>query len=177
MCENNNTVIYNIHQREISCFFYGGKIMIDILYEIPGVGSIKRIEVYENKVVLCRSRKNGDKTIMTKSIQSIELRLATTFKNGILKFNIIGDKGTIVFGTTMDYENEIIFQKDNNELAEQIKQFLEEKIASAAVQIESGADAPIFSPAGEILKYKNLLDIGAITQEEYDAKKKQLLNL
>lgn len=33
------------------------------------------------------------------------------------------------------------------------------------------------SPADEILKYKNLLDAGAITQEEYDAKKKQLLGL
>lgn len=33
------------------------------------------------------------------------------------------------------------------------------------------------SPANEILKYKQLLDMGAITQEEYDAKKKQLLGL
>lgn len=33
------------------------------------------------------------------------------------------------------------------------------------------------SPADEIKKYKELLDIGAISQEEYDAKKKQLLNL
>ena len=33
------------------------------------------------------------------------------------------------------------------------------------------------SNADEILKYKNLLDIGAITQEEFDAKKKQLLGL
>ena len=31
--------------------------------------------------------------------------------------------------------------------------------------------------ADEIMKYKNLLDIGAITQAEFDAKKKQLLNL
>ena len=31
--------------------------------------------------------------------------------------------------------------------------------------------------ADEILKYKKLLDAGAITQEEYEAKKKQLLNL
>ena len=29
----------------------------------------------------------------------------------------------------------------------------------------------------EILKYKNLLDMGAITQEEYDTKKKELLNM
>lgn len=33
------------------------------------------------------------------------------------------------------------------------------------------------SEADEILKYKKLLDTGAITQEEYDAKKKQLLSL
>ncbi len=33
------------------------------------------------------------------------------------------------------------------------------------------------SPADEIMKYKNLLDCGAITTEEFEAKKKQLLNL
>ena len=30
--------------------------------------------------------------------------------------------------------------------------------------------------ADELKKYKNLLDSGAITQEEYDIKKKELLN-
>ena len=33
------------------------------------------------------------------------------------------------------------------------------------------------SAADEILKFKNLLDSGVITQEEFDAKKKQLLGL
>ena len=33
------------------------------------------------------------------------------------------------------------------------------------------------SAADEIMKYKQLLDVGAITQDEYDAKKKQLLGL
>ena len=33
------------------------------------------------------------------------------------------------------------------------------------------------SSADEIKKYKDLLDSGAITQEEFDAKKKQLLDL
>lgn len=33
------------------------------------------------------------------------------------------------------------------------------------------------SVADELLKFKNLLDMGAITQEEFDAKKKQLLGL
>ena len=34
-----------------------------------------------------------------------------------------------------------------------------------------------FSAADELLKFKKLLDIGAITQEEFDAQKKKLLNL
>ena len=33
----------------------------------------------------------------------------------------------------------------------------------------------VFSAADEILKFKQLLDAGIITQEEFDAKKKQLL--
>ena len=33
------------------------------------------------------------------------------------------------------------------------------------------------SVADEIKKYKELLDIGAINQEEFDSKKKELLNL
>ena len=37
--------------------------------------------------------------------------------------------------------------------------------------------SPATDPLDEIKKLKGLLDIGAITQEEFDAKKKQLLNL
>lgn len=49
--------------------------------------------------------------------------------------------------------------------------------AAPAPSDESAVSAPAFSPADEILKYKGLLDCGAITQEEYEAKKKQLLDL
>lgn len=41
--------------------------------------------------------------------------------------------------------------------------------------------SPVFTPsisaADEIMKYKNLLDCGAITEAEYEAKKKQLLGI
>ena len=37
--------------------------------------------------------------------------------------------------------------------------------------------APVASAADEIMKFKGLLDAGVITQEEFDAKKKQLLGL
>ena len=33
------------------------------------------------------------------------------------------------------------------------------------------------SPADELKKFKELLDMGALTQEEFDIKKKQLLGL
>ncbi len=43
--------------------------------------------------------------------------------------------------------------------------------------LENNNNAATLSNADEILKYKRLLDEGIITQEEFDAKKKQLLGL
>ena len=47
--------------------------------------------------------------------------------------------------------------------------------APVVVQTETGHAA--VSGADELKKYKDLLDSGVITQEEFDAKKKQLLGL
>ncbi len=45
-------------------------------------------------------------------------------------------------------------------------------------EVNSRNDLPVqLSPADEIKKYKELLDIGAITLDEFESKKKQLLNL
>lgn len=43
--------------------------------------------------------------------------------------------------------------------------------------VEVAGAAPAFSAADELKKFKELLDMGIITQEEFDAKKKQLLGL
>lgn len=43
--------------------------------------------------------------------------------------------------------------------------------------LHSSGNAPISSHADELKKYKELLDGGVISQEEFDAKKKQLLGL
>lgn len=48
--------------------------------------------------------------------------------------------------------------------------------SAPAVEERKTAEAP-FSTADEILKYKNLLDTGVITAEEFEKKKQQLLNL
>lgn len=57
-----------------------------------------------------------------------------------------------------------------------------QEIVAKLKQIVDNAAAPpqmegVASAADEILKFKSLLDAGAITQEEYDAKKAQLLGL
>ena len=49
-------------------------------------------------------------------------------------------------------------------------------------EIKNAKNTPVIqtaqlSAADELKKFKDLLDIGAITQEEFDAKKKQLLGL
>lgn len=51
--------------------------------------------------------------------------------------------------------------------------------SGAAEYINALVAAPIAapSPADELIKWKSLLDSGGITQDEYDAKKKQLLGL
>ncbi len=50
-------------------------------------------------------------------------------------------------------------------------------ISSSELEDKKTEEKPSLSPADEIKKYKELLDMGAITQEEYDAKKAKLLDL
>lgn len=57
-----------------------------------------------------------------------------------------------------------------------IRQLTEEEYKKAAAAAQAG-HAPALSSAEELKKFKELLDMGVISQEEFDAKKKQLLGL
>ena len=52
--------------------------------------------------------------------------------------------------------------------------FLSEHIPGVSGTVDEGSHQ---SNADELKKYKELLDSGVITQEEFDAKKKQILGL
>ena len=52
---------------------------------------------------------------------------------------------------------------------------IHEILYSQNTSAENHSPSSAYSPADEILKYKNLLDIGAITEEEYNQKKQELL--
>ncbi|WP_253198038.1 PH domain-containing protein [Clostridium gasigenes] len=58
-----------------------------------------------------------------------------------------------------------------NTVNKEIELYKQTKITTLTQVVNTTSDAD------ELLKYKQLLDIGVLTQEEFDAKKKQLLNL
>lgn len=63
-------------------------------------------------------------------------------------------------------------------MAKELQRKIEEHQSKSAQPVPTpAAPTPSTSAADELKKYKELLDMDAITQEEYDAKKKQLLNL
>lgn len=54
---------------------------------------------------------------------------------------------------------------------------LHEKLNTLICQRANAVPSPAADPVSEIKRYKELLDIGAITQDEFDTKKKQLLGI
>ena len=67
--------------------------------------------------------------------------------------------------------------KNRNEIHEIVSQLLVDRQKQTTTPTPSAAPVSSVSNADELKKYKELLDIGIITQEEFDAKKKQLLGL
>lgn len=154
---------------------------MDVLFELKE--DYGQIYVYEDKIVIERKGfkafitqgMKGGKTIPFSSLTSIQFKPAGTITNGYIQFGVLGGVeckgGALAAGYD---ENTVFFQKKNSELANNIKEFLEKKIA------EKNNPAPTIqqtSSADELKKFKDLLDSGVITQEEFDAKKKQLLGL
>ena len=77
---------------------------------------------------------------------------------------------------------DIVFFFDDDSHMKQVYTYINEKISVAhrrnqVTENDKQSEKSNISVADEILKFKNLLDIGAITEEEFDTKKKELLGL
>ena len=76
-------------------------------------------------------------------------------------------------------ENSFAFTKStvSNERMEDIFEFVKKQVEINKSSISAPTIQQTITSADEIMKYKELLDLGVITQEEFDTKKKQLLNI
>lgn len=143
-------------------------------------GEVKKLKLYDNyltietkvnvRAVLTNNLFGGTKKIFYKNILSVQFKESTTFILGYIQFETANSYARDNFNS----ENSVTFShtKVPNEYAKQVADFVESKIMEGATpnvvqQTTSNAD--------ELLKFKNLLDLGVISQEDFDKKKNELL--
>ena len=147
------------------------------------------LKVYEDRVVISRNTVSGflaqgivgHKTFFYKDLSSIEYSKPSFWANGYMKFITSGTQETSqkvgTFGNTTANaakdSNAIILRAFNKEIpnkSEEIYLYILQKISE--IKKEGTLNN---SNADEIVKFKQLLEEGVITQEEFESKKKQLL--
>lgn len=116
----------------------------------------------------------GTKQLPFTSLTAVQFKAAGML-SGYIQFTVLGGNEAQggVFQAAGD-ENTIMFTKKEQDLADALKQLVEGRIRGA----QAGKASPVQqvkSTAEQIREFKELLDMGAITQEEFDEKKSQLL--
>lgn len=147
-----------------------------------------KLEVYDDYIILyyvptrgflgnvLRGGTTGGKRLSIADITSIQFMepVATTY--GFIQFTYPGSgEGKAGVVEAVDDENSIPVSKTNVELARTIVEYIEQTKRAMKSGVTPIVNQP--SAADELKKFKELLDMGVITQEEFDAKKKQLLGL
>ncbi|MDM8212773.1 SHOCT domain-containing protein [Enterococcus hirae] len=93
------------------------------------------------------------------------------------------ERNTTAYLIFVEKDNKSVLTKTitcNNQIASQVRQLtftLESVALEKEEPIVESSEQPSLTPADEIRKFKQLMEEGIITQEEFDAKKKDLLGL
>jgi hypothetical protein len=150
------------------------------VFKMKGVGD--ELEVFEDKLTitpkgmlgLMAKGLKGTKTIPFTSITATQFKKSGLI-SGYIQFTLHGGKESTggALAAASD-ENSFMFA-GQNELAEKVRDYIEERVQAVKVHPATGSDA--VSKADEIRKYKALADDGIISMEEFEQKKKQLLGL
>ena len=120
---------------------------------------------------------SGDKKILFSDLTAVQFREPAGYSVGYMQFIYPGSsesKANVL--DAINDENSIPFQPSELENARAIYNYIEEQRHNLSAH-KGGQVVQQLSGADEIKKYKELLDMGIVTQEEFDAKKKQLLGL
>jgi len=150
----------------------------------------KILDVYENKamftstqststvvtgLVFGTSTTQGEKTIYFKDILSVQYK-PSSIADGYIQLETAAG-GVSSSSSQYGGENSIQFSgKERNAEAEIIVDFIRKKVDEIK-NAPVGGVIQQASPAEELKKFKDLLDMGVITQEEFDAKKSQILGM
>lgn len=122
----------------------------------------------------------GEKEIMLSSITAIQLKKAGFMTVGYIQFSILGGvEARRGLNEAVEDENTVTFDSGQTKTAEAIKNKIYELQNQARTVGNGGGIVQNIvnevSGADELLKYKQLLDAGVLTQEEFDRKKQDIL--
>ncbi len=135
-----------------------------------GLHNYKSITKHDNNYAYAVTNKRimmAQKRIIGESFQSVlpdrlnDVSLGAGLLVGIITIDTMNETFNVMVGKTH---------------AQNINQKIHEALTQSKQNTQQPTGSTI-SLADEIKKYKELLDLGAITQEEFDGKKKQLLGL
>ena len=154
-----------------------------LVYDLVGVRG-RHAKIYEDKVVLTVKAgigsfitgniSDGEKTIYFADCIGVQYK-DSGWQIGYLQFETAGG---IMNNGTNNFFNENTFTWDttvqSNEKMQEVSAYVKKRVD----YYKSAKNAPAaaaLSPADELKKFKELLDMGVITQEEFDKKKAQIL--
>ncbi len=159
--------------------------MSEKIYDLDGVRG-RHIDVYDDKVVLTVKAgigsfltgnvSDGEKTIYYSDCIGIQYK-KSGLQIGYLQFETAGG---IMNNSASNFFNENTFTwdttKQSNEKMQEVADYCKKQVDDYKSGKHNQYAMPV-SSADELKKFKELLDMGAISQEEFDAKKKQILGL
>ena len=151
-----------------------------------------RLEVYEDYICLdflpsdamkniMRGGGMGIKRIAISDITAVQFREPSGSAVGLIQFTYPGcneSKGGVI--DAINDENSIPITERTLETAKRAVKFIEdrrEELKSRQFATSQTQDTPFLRAAAELKALKELLDLGIVTQEEFDKKKKELLGL
>ena len=134
-------------------------------------GNNGTLKVYKDKVVIRKLLSRTDKEFFIKNITGVELKKGTMFLNGHIQINHSGSSNVNGKNNLHLDENTIVFWKKKNNEFEKAKELIYE-LSHSPQKIEGNN-----SNINELEKLSELKDKGVITEDEFTAKKKQILGL
>lgn len=156
------------------------------VYDIKGARG-RYLKVYEDKCVigtkagvasfLTGNGSDGEKTIYYSDVLGVQFK-RSGLQLGYLQLEtstgLMNNRGDNFFN-----ENSFTFEGNLDIKMEEVSAYVKRKVdeAKRSKGVSVVSQTVAVSSADELKKFKELLDAGIITQDEFDAKKKQLLGL